>query len=215
MLLNKFKGKLIVFEGEDHCGKTTVAKLLNQALNDAGIKSIFTFQPGDPSYGPHALLIDKFCTKKEYPLDPLSNLFAFLLDRSEHTAKVVIPALKNGTAVVSDRWWYSTIAYQFYGKQLLEKYYLDKKFAGWMNILASHYIQPDISFYFQRQQQLIDNDKDDESDQFESADDSFKRRVKNAYLDMVNDKIFVKIDVSSDPNETLQRVLNADFYVDQ
>jgi len=122
MNLDLIKGRLIVCEGTDHSGKTTIAEKMTSFLNKNGVSTIFTFQPGDIKFGPHASITRDFCTRKTYNLDPLSNLFAFLLDRSENTSKVIIPALKEGKTVIADRWWYSTIAYQFYGKQLIEKY---------------------------------------------------------------------------------------------
>jgi dTMP kinase len=207
-MLNRFKNKLLVFEGEDHCGKSTVARLFVEHLNKNNISTIFTFQPGDKAYGNHAEIMDELCTGKVYSLDPLSNLFAFLLDRSEHTIKVVAPALESGKTVVADRWWYSTIAYQFFGKQLLSKYNLNEEFAYWMNKLASHFVEPDVVFYFRREQSKIDSTKNDNKDLFESETDAFKRRVKEAYQKMIRfDPHFIVINVDDDAQTTLERVL--------
>ena len=208
-MLSQFKNKLLVFEGEDHCGKSTIARLLVEHLNKNDVPAVFTFQPGDTAYGNHAEILDEFCTGKTYTLDPLSNLFAFLLDRSEHTAKVVIPELEAGKTVISDRWWYSTIAYQFFGKQLLNKFNLNIDFAYWMNELASHFVHPNTVFYFRREQSKIDGTKNDTLDLFESETDAFKRRVKEAYLEMIETDDFTVIEVNDDPQITLERVIKA------
>lgn len=207
-MLKKFKNKLIIFEGEDHSGKSTIAKKFTSYLNNNNIETIYTFQPGDNDASFNQTLND-LCKKKTYSIDPLSNLFAFLLDRSIHTYSKVKPALENGKTVICDRWWYSTIAYQFYGKQLLEKYNLNHDFAFWMNEVASHNLKPDVVFYFSRNQDLIDLTDNDSNDLFETESKLFKKRVKEAYLNMLNNlPEFINIEVDNDSNITLQRVIN-------
>ena len=209
--LEKFRNKLICMEGIDHSGKSTIAKSLVNFLNGVDIPAIYTFQPGDIQFGPHAEIMRDFCTRKTYNLDPLSNFFAFLLDRSEQTVNVVSPALKEGKTVVCDRWWYSTIAYQFYGKQLLEKYKLNIEFANWMNELASHFIEPDVVLYFNRPQELVDTTPQNEKDVFETESEGFKMRVRDAYLKMLEENPkFVEILVDRDPGITLNRVIEVD-----
>jgi dTMP kinase len=210
--LEKFKNKLIVFEGPDHCGKSTIAKMLKELLRENGMNAEFVYQPGDYAYGPHAGFLDELCTGKKYNLDPLSNLFAFLLDRSEHTAKVIEPDRQQGKTVISDRWWYSTIAYQFYGKRLLEKYKLNLEFAQWMNKVASHYLEPDVVFYFERAQDRVESTENDMHDLFESESDAFKRRVREAYHEMAQtNSLFKTIQVDENPHITLGRVLECQF----
>lgn len=207
MNLEKIKNKLIVFEGIDHCGKTTVAKLAVDKLNSAGIPAIFTFQPGDNDASYNQMISD-MCKTKKYDLDPLSNLFAFLFDRSEHTAKKIIPALQDGKTVICDRWWFSTIAYQFYGKQLLEKYELSRDFAYWMNRVASHNVSPHHAFFLQRPQELVDSTQDDEHDLFETESDKFKQRVRDGYNSLIVNGDLVVVEVNPDPEITLGKIID-------
>lgn len=203
-----FRGRLIVLEGEDHSGKTTIGKMMTDFLNDNEIETIFTFQPGDTQFGEHASITRDFCTKKTYDLNPLSNFFAFLLDRSENTAKIVMPALREGKAVIADRWWYSTIAYQFYGKELLKKFNLDIKLAREINFLASHFLKPDIALFFRREEEAVLKSKNDSRDLFESATIDFKQRVKEAYEIMIQgDTTFRVINVDENSSITLTRAL--------
>jgi len=129
MSLKHLAGKLIVCEGADETGKSTVSKLLVQKLKNDRIPVVHTFQPGDTGWGVNAAYFRSLCKDARHGLHPVSNLFAFLVDRTEQVDKIVLPALNEGKAVVSDRWWYSTIAYQFYGKQLLKRYLLNDDFA--------------------------------------------------------------------------------------
>ena len=212
MNIDLFKGKLIVCEGADHTGKTTVAEMMTDELNEQGVQTIFTFQPGDTAFGKHAEITRDFCTKKTYNLDALSNFFAFLLDRSENTIKIVKPALEAGVAVIADRWLYSTISYQFYGKNLKDKYNLNLKFFSWMNELASHYLKPDIALYFMRDVEAVKAHEDDDKDIFETEKEAFKKRVKDAYELMVQvDPIFKIIEVHENATVTLSRAIQTSY----
>ena len=210
MNIENFRNKLIVFESPDHSGKTTITPLLTNYLNNNGIPTIATKQPGDLNYGGHAEIMHSLAKDKKHNLDPLTGLFVFLADRSENTSKIIEPALIKGFSVVCDRYWYSTIAYQFFGKQLLEKYNLNIEFAEWMNKVASHSVEPDIVFYFNRPDELIKTTIDNQNDTFETESDKFKQRVKKAYLMMCEKYKFNIINVDPDPQITLERILNYD-----
>lgn len=208
--IEQFKGKLIVFEsGQDHSGKSTMAQALHAKLSQEGLDVILTKQPGDAP-GDLKDLMRSMCIDKKWNLHPISNLFAFLLDRTEHTDKVVLPAIKAGKTVICDRWYYSTIAYQFYGKQLLDTYHLNKQFAYWVNRVASLNLEPDIVFFLERAQEKIAASKNDEFDQFETASYEFKLRVRNAYYSMAKENpLFNKIQiVEDDIPATLEKLLN-------
>lgn len=206
MNLEKFRNKLIVFESIDKQGKSTISTMLNDYLNNNGIDSIYTFQPGDTQYGEYATFIRDLCKSKNYNLDALANLFAFLLDRAEVTSKVIIPALKAGKTVISDRFWFSTIAYQFYGKGLGKQFNLNDDFGERLNLLASHDLTPDMIFYLIRPEEQIKSSEYDTNDIFETETDSFKKRVKDAYLEMIEKYNFKVVEVSTDPEITLQRI---------
>lgn len=177
--LEHFRNKIIVFEGYDKTGKSSVAKLLADTLDNNGIPTVFTFQPGDTAWGTDAAIMRSMCIDKRHNLHPLSNLFAFLLDRAEQADKIVLPSIQEGKTVISDRWWYSTIAYQFYGKQLMSDFLLNDQFAYWLNTIASLNCKPDVVFYFP---ETLDIDREvDINDQFEMAESSFVKRVRAAY----------------------------------
>lgn len=209
----KFKGKLVVFESPaDHSGKSTLANALYEKLKFEGVDVLLTKQPGD-SPGELGTLLRSLCIDKKWNLNPITNLFAFLMDRAEHTDKIVQPAIKAGKTVICDRWYYSTIAYQFYGKELLEKYHLNKQFAYWVNRIASFNLEPDIVYFIERAQENINKTKNDENDQFETASYEFKLRVRNAYYSMLKENpLFVKIPViEGDVQGTLDQILRRNF----
>lgn len=109
------KGKFIVFEGIDGCGKTTQAKMLNDYLNSKGINTFLTFEPTDGSVGN---LIRDFI-KDETVRDNLGQkdfnrlmTYLFMADRVLHLSEIN-KKLNNGVWVISDRYKYSTAAYNY------------------------------------------------------------------------------------------------------
>lgn len=205
--LDKLKNKLIIFEGADCVSKTSVGKLLNRHLNDSGISSIFTFQPGDSNYGIHASLIRAMCKDKRYNLHPLANFFAFQLDRVEQTSKIVVPALQEGKTVISDRWNYSTYAYQLYGQQLIEKTNMPKAVAEWLLETAIISRKPDIVFYFPHKINI--KRENDPNDSFDNRDKEFFDRVHNAYEELASKFNWIRIFPGDSAVETLDNILDS------
>jgi len=205
MNIEQLRNKLIVFEGQDSTGKSSVANLLNEHLNKNGIPSVFTFQPGDTAYGTHAVLMRSMCKDKRYNLHPLANFFAFQLDRVEQTAKVVVPALEEGKTVISDRWNYSTYAYQLYGQQLIEKLNMPKEVAEWLLETAIISRKPDMVFYFPLK--VIGNRHDDPNDNFDALGSDFFGRVHMAYEELANRYNWIRVMPGTSAQDTLEKIL--------
>lgn len=206
MDINKFKNKLIVFEGIDFTGKSTVAKMLTNYLNENNIETIFTFQPGDTQWGTEASFLRSLCVDKRHNLHELANFFAFQLDRVQQVDKVVIPALKSGKTVISDRWNYSTRVYQLYGKQLVEKYSMPKEVLLFLNDLASLETTPDYVYYFPETISIHDRIKND-NDAFDNESHAFKIRVHDEYEKMANENNFIRVPLLNSPQEVLNFIL--------
>ena len=99
-------GKLIVFEGIDGAGKTTVHKALKEKMKDRD-DIVFSREPTDGKYGKR---IKEALRGANVPAEEL--LFLFMQDRIEHVKSMVMPSLKEGKVVVLDRYYLSTAAYQ-------------------------------------------------------------------------------------------------------
>jgi dTMP kinase len=203
--LESFRNKLIVFEGADLTGKTTVAKMMVDKLNDNGIPAEFTFQPGDPNYGVTAPLFRSFCKDKRWDLHAITNFFIFFADKVEQADKVIRPALEVGKTVISDRWWYSTYAYQYHGKQIQRDWNIPKELGDWLNNLSVLNYKPDITYYFSKK--LSVKREEDKNDQFEISGDDFFKRVNDAYEELAENLNFVRVNPKSSAEETLQHIL--------
>ena len=103
------RGRFITFEGGEGSGKSTQVKLLSQALNKHGIKTVLTREPGGSAMGERirALLLDPMAK-----LDPVTQLFLFNAARHDHVVELIEPELAAGTWVLCDRFFDSSRAYQ-------------------------------------------------------------------------------------------------------
>jgi dTMP kinase len=205
MSLEQFKNKLIVFEGGDKVSKTSVAKLLEEYLNEHQIETVFTFQPGDDKWGPLASLTKSLCKDLRWDLHPLANFFAFQFDRVMQVDKVVIPALEAGKTVISDRWNYSTYAYQLFGKELATKYNMPEDVLTWLLKTAVLDKEPDYVFYFP--QKLEVKREENPNDMFEKSGDAFYQRVHEAYERLSDKYNFIKVYPGKSAEETMHIIL--------
>lgn len=102
-------GKLIVLEGIDGSGKTTLARRIAEVVRAEGREVVETREPTD---GPHGRRIREIAASGRAGVDPEEELELFMADRRTHVAEVVRPALARGAVVVQDRSYFSTVAYQ-------------------------------------------------------------------------------------------------------
>ncbi len=105
------KSKFIVFEGIDGAGKTTQIELLCAALEKRGLKCKITAEPTDLPSGREIREALSGKTKKT----PIEMAEMFALDRAIHNThpeEGINRALADGITVVSDRYYYSSLAYQ-------------------------------------------------------------------------------------------------------
>jgi dTMP kinase len=102
------RGWFIVFEGVDGSGKSTQIELLSMKLRDQGIDHLLEREPSDGSIG-H--FIRKYAEAGDRYLQPESEALLFMADRFEHS-KHIEQNLEQGTTVICDRYYHSTLAYQ-------------------------------------------------------------------------------------------------------
>lgn len=104
---NEFPGKFIVLEGIDGSGKTTQIEKVAEFLRSSGKNVSTTKEPTNSVVGE---LIRKIVHQEiEVPKESIQYLFS--ADRVIHVESEIIPKLKEGIWVISDRYFWSSIPY--------------------------------------------------------------------------------------------------------
>ncbi len=103
-------GKFIVFEGTDGAGKSAMIAATKEHLKSKGIKALYVQDPGgtDIGYALRKVLLNPEFTK----MTPMTELLLYSASRNQLVNELIRPALERGEVVISDRFIYSTLAYQ-------------------------------------------------------------------------------------------------------
>ncbi len=103
--------RFVAFEGGEGCGKSTQARLLAERIG-----AVLTREPGGTAIG--AEIRGIVLAAEENHLDDRAEALLMAADRAHHVATVVQPALDAGRHVVTDRYLFSSVAYQGEGRGL-------------------------------------------------------------------------------------------------
>lgn len=100
-------GFLIAIEGIDGAGKSLQVREVTHVLRARGLDCVVTHEPTD---GPWGRKIRESALRGR--LSPYEELQAFMEDRKQHVQQIIKPALGEGKIVITDRYYFSTVAYQ-------------------------------------------------------------------------------------------------------
>jgi dTMP kinase len=104
----------IVLDGVNGAGKSTLQAKLQALFAEHGKEVHTTREPGATEIGKS--IRELVLGSKNSPPSPEAELLLFGADRAEHVSKVIRPKLAAGISVLSDRYYYSTVAFQGYGR---------------------------------------------------------------------------------------------------
>jgi len=128
------EGFFICIEGLDKSGKTTQSTLLVEALRRRGYDAIYTAEPSDGRIG---IFIREYILNRKERVSAMVEALLFAADRVEHTENFIKPNLKRGRIVISDRYIFSSLAYQ--GAAGLD--------IGWIREVNKAAIKPDLAIF--------------------------------------------------------------------
>ena len=174
------KGKFIVLEGIDGCGKTTQINELSKWLPKSGLIDknatlIKTREPGGSILGREIRDMILNTNKSNSP-SILTELLLYSADRAEHISKIILPALQNGDWIISDRFSGSTLAYQGYGREISID--IIKKLE---NIVCQN-IKPDLTIFLEiSPEESILRRKNKVADRIESEGLDFLKKVNHGF----------------------------------
>lgn len=101
------KGLLVVLEGIDGAGKSSVLARIKDRAEAARRKVVVS---REPTSGPFGQRLRESARLGRLPLE--AELELFLKDRQQHVDELIAPSLEKGALVVLDRYYFSSAAYQ-------------------------------------------------------------------------------------------------------
>lgn len=172
----------IVIDGVNGAGKTTLQNTLIAFLESRDIPAVKTREPGGTDIGKQIRQL--VLESKEKPAE-LCEVLLFAADRAEHVQKVLKPAQSDGKCVVCDRYYYSTVAFQGYGRGI------DLEMIQQLNQVAIDGLVPDLVI-------LLDLEPEEglkrtlsraseEGDNFEKEKLDFHTRLREGFLKLAEE----------------------------
>lgn len=145
------RGKLIVFEGPDGVGKTTLAHRLTKVLASSGCSYGYVAFPGRAEGSLGRLVYRLHHEPEELGIKSITPTALQALHVAAHLdglESIILPALEQGSNLLLDRFWWSMDVYgetQGVSKALLSALHR-LELTGWQDVL------PDIVFLVERHQ---------------------------------------------------------------
>lgn len=167
-------GLFIAFEGLDGSGQSTQSKKLENWFRERHYTTILTKEPTVGLIGGFI----KAALRKEWKTDPTTLQMLFSADRSHHIHSKINPALKQDKVVITDRYFFSTLAFgsvdQEVDLSVIEK-------------INSQFRVPDMTFYIDVPAEICMERMKVARFGAELFEEKEKlERVRKSYLKMVN-----------------------------
>jgi dTMP kinase len=223
-MVARLRGKFLVFDGPDGCGKSTQRARFAERLRAAGGDVVETKDPGGTVYGDmiRRILLDHDLAT----MDVRCEAFLFMASRAQLVGEVVRPALAAGRTVLCDRFISATCAYQVAAGYDVERVLTLGRYAvedTWPDFTVVIDVPPSVGFARTGRQAsdagrnrsrdagqglLIDGAR---TDAMEARPLEFHQRVRDAYLSLPQHypKPLVIVDGAGDPASVHERVWKA------
>ena len=199
----------ITLEGPEGSGKTSHIKPLTEWLTAQGHKVFATREPGGTNIGEQ--IRNVIHDLKNTEMHPRTETLLYQAARAQIVEQVIRPKLAEGTIVISDRYYDSTIAYQGYGHQqnLDQVRALVKYATGGLTPDLTILLDVDVEVGLKRKKQ-----NGVEWNRMDAYEVEFYRRVRAGYLEMVKQepRRWVVVDASQswdEVQEELRKVIEA------
>lgn len=128
------RGFFVCVEGLDKSGKTSQSILLVNALSKKGFDAVYTTEPSGGEIGK---FIRRYVLSRKERVPAVVEALLFAADRVDHVETRIKPMLKEGKIVISDRYVYSSLAYQGAAGLDIE----------WIREINKSALKPDLAMY--------------------------------------------------------------------
>ncbi|ARD46208.1 dTMP kinase [Colwellia sp. PAMC 21821] len=198
------KGFMVVFDGSNGAGKTTVINEVEKYISSKGLDVVLTREPGGTRIGEKIrhIILDPSTPE----MCDMTELMLFGAGRSQHIQEKIKPALQAGKIVISDRFDAATFSFQHYARGI------DLASIMKINDLALAGFQPDMNI-------ILDLDpieglkrvksRGEGLDRLEDEKLDFLIKARNGYLTQAKaqPERFVIIDASQSKDAVLSDVI--------
>ena len=202
------RGRFLVLEGIDGCGKTTQIEHLRQWLPRSGLmpqgaELLVTREPGGTELG-RALRQLLLHPPGEAAPEIRAELLLYAADRAQHVAQKIAPALAEGHWVLSDRFTGSTAAYQGYGRGL------SLELIDQLATIATAGVVPDLTVHLELPlAESLRRRGHRPADRIEASGEAFLARVSAGFSALARQEGWASIDASLPPEQVSERLQEA------
>lgn len=186
------RGVFICIEGIDASGKSTQARWLVRNLRRRGFDAIYTTEP---SQGEIGSFIRRHVLQRKRRVPAVVEALLFAVDRVDHLESRIEPALESGKIVVSDRYVYSSLAYQGAAG-------LDLRWIEQINKMA---LSPDLAIYIDVSPKIVLKRMRRKRSVMETLEN--QRRVRKVYVRLVREGRLVLVEGNKTAREVAQNIL--------
>jgi len=190
--VTKKKRTFVCIEGIDASGKTTHARRLVRDLHQRGFDAIYTTEPSSGQIGE---FIRRHVLQRRKRVPSVVEALLFAADRVDHLETRIKPALRQGKIVVSDRYVFSSLAYQGAAG-------LDLKWIEEINRLA---LPPDLAILIDVPPEVVIKRLRRKKSVMERLET--QRRVEKIYTEFVKDGRLVPVDGNRAKNDVAKDIL--------
>lgn len=194
----------ITFEGGEGSGKSTVIREIARRIEERGREVVLTREPGGTPISEE--IRNVILDKRNTDMDPRTEALLYAASRRQHVVQKIIPALKEGKVVISDRYLDSSLAYQGNARGLGMASVFN------MNLFATEGLEPDLTLFFDLEPETgierIEANPDREVNRLDLEKLSFHQKVRQGFEKLLkeNPHRMVRIDASRHLDEVIEDV---------
>jgi dTMP kinase len=197
----RMKGRFVVLDGPDGCGKSTQLARLVRWCAAAGVAVEEVREPGGTAIGERirSILLDPACSE----MDLRCEMLLYMASRAQLCAERIRPALAAGRAVLSDRFTSSTLAYQGTAGGLSFDE-IDRTAE-----VATQGVAPDLTIVLDLDERTAASRLSPLLDRIEQRGSEFHRRVREGFLQQVErwPHRYARVDSGHHPDAVFEAIL--------
>ena len=194
---------IVILDGINGCGKSTVASELKRVLVGEGLGAILFHDPGSTPAGE---AIRKIVRDPALPLTAVAQVLLFTAARHEMIPDVQ-RVVADGRWALIDRWWYSTYAYQsILGADPEFIVFLNTRVIRLPNPVRPYYLDVPVRLAAERRAAM----KADKDDRFEAQELDFQEQLREWYLLLCTAGVMTKVDAGTKSAQVIAKDIFAD-----